>query len=261
MLRRAPDRASSSLPPVAEATRAVTLGLAAVALALAVAYAVLPAQRAWLASSNGLTDLATAVLFSLTAAAGWWAIRRTPDAARWSHLLPLAAVLGFLDEAHYGAGILGFDLPQVGPITVDGASSLLAVAEHVASTRLGLGPWDLAASAALLAALAAFVLARRRRAPRAAAWLIDRPPAVHLAAAATLVTGACALNLIAGSGVLRFTEEWLEFCAAALLCRGVLLILRHGPEAMGWRQRLRPWLDADGPHRVLGSAGPASPGR
>jgi hypothetical protein len=245
---------------VAEATRAVTIGLAAAAAGLAVAFAALPSQRAWLAAGNGLPDLATAVLLLLTAAIGWWAIRRTPGAPRWSHLLPLAAVVGFLDEVHYGAGALGFDLPQVGPVTLDGVSSLLAVGEHVASTRLGLGPMDLAAAAALLAAVAAFLLARRRRAARAVAWLVDRPPAVHLLAAATLVTGASILDLVAGSQVLRFVEEWLEFVAASLLCRGVLLILRHGPEVMGWRQRLRPWLDGD-PQRTPGAVRAVRPGR
>jgi hypothetical protein len=261
MLRRAPDRASSPLPLVAEATRAVTVGLAAAASGLAVAYAALPSLRAWLAAGNGLTDLATAVLLVPTAATGWWAIRRTPGAARWSHLLPLAAVLGFLDEVHYGAGVFGFDMPQVGPVTVDGASSLLAVAEHVASTRLGLGPMDLAAAAALLAAVTAFLLARRRRAARAVAWLVDRPPAVHLLAAATLVTGASILDLVAGSGILPFAEEWLEFGAASLLCRGALLILRHGPAVVGWRQRLRPWLDGEGPQRTPGSVRAGRPGR
>ncbi len=261
MLRRAPERAYSPLPPVAEATRAVTIGLAAAASGLAAAYGALPSQRAWLAAGNGLTDFATAVLLLITATLGWWAIRRTPGAARWSHLLPLAAVLGFLDEVHYGAGVFGFSMPRVGSVTVDGASSLLAAGEHIASTRLGLGPMDLAAAAGLLVAVAAFVLARRRRAARALAWLVDRPPAVHLLAAGTLVTGASILNLVAGSGVLRFVEEWLEFIAAALLCRGVLLILRHGPEVVGWRQRLRPWLDGECPQRAPGPVRPGRPGR
>lgn len=261
MLRRAPERAYSPMPPVAEVTRAVTIGLAAAASGLAVAYAALPSQRAWLAAGNGLTDLATAVLLLLTAATGWWAIRRTPGAARWSHLLPLAAVLGFLDEVHYGAGVFGIDMPRVGPVTIDGASSLLAAGEHVASTLLGLGPMDLAAAAGLLAAVAAFVLARRRRAARAVAWLVDRPPAVHLLAAATLVTAASILELVAGSETLRFVEEWLEFGAASLLCRGVLLTLRHSPAAVAWRQRLRPWLDAEGPQRAPGSARAGRPGR
>ena len=80
MLRR-PHRASSPLPPVAEATRAVTLGLAAAASALALAYAVLPSQRAGLAAGNGLTDLATAVLLSLTV--GRRVVGHPPHPAPW----------------------------------------------------------------------------------------------------------------------------------------------------------------------------------
>jgi hypothetical protein len=261
MLRHAPERATSSLPPVAEATRAVTIGLAAAAWGLVAAYIALPAQRAWLAAGNGLVDFATAVLLFVTAALGWWAIRRTPGAARWCHLLPAAAVLGLLDEVHFGAGVFGFDLPQVGPVTVDGISALLAVARHVASTQLGLGPMDLAAAAALLAAVASFLLARRRRAARAVSWLADHPPAVHLLGAATLVTATSILDLVAGTGTVRFVEEWLEFAAASLLCRGVLLIPQHDPETVGWRQRLRPWLDGDTPQRTLGPMGPGRPGR
>jgi hypothetical protein len=261
MLRQAPERAYSPLPPVAEATRAVTVGLALAASGLAVAYAALPAQRAWLAAGSGLTDLATAVLLLIAAALGWWAIVRSPGAARWRHLLPAAAVLGFLDEVHFGAGVFGFELPRVGPVTVDGVSALLAVTRHVASTQLGLGPMDLAAATGLLAAVAAFVLARRRRAARAVSWLADHPPAVHLLAAAMLVTGTSILDLAAGTGTVRFVEEWLEFVAASLLCRGVLLVPRHDPEAVGWRQRLRPWLEGEGPQRTLGSGGSGGRGR
>lgn len=261
MLRHAPDRAPLPLPPVAEATRGVTLGLAAAASGLAVAYAALPAQRAWLAAGSGLIDFATAALLLSTAVLGCWAIRRTPGTARWRHLLPAAAVLGFLDEVHFGAGVFGFDLPRVGPVTVDGVSALLDVARHLAAAHFGLGPMDLAAAAALLAAVALFVLARERRAVRVVSWLADHPPAFHLLAAAVLVTGASILDLVAGTGAIRFAEEWLEFAAASLLCRGVLLIPRHDPEAVGWRHRLRPWLDGEGPQRTPGPVGPGRPGR
>lgn len=261
MLRHAPERAPSSLPPLAEATRAITIGLAAAAWGLVATYVAVPAQRAWLSQGNGLTDLATAVLLLATAPLGWWAIRRTPGTPRWCHLLPAAAVLGFLDEVHFGAGILGFDLPQVGPVTFDGLSALLPVARHVASTQLGLGALDLAAAAALLAGVAFFVLARQRRAARTVSWLADRPPAVHLLGAACLVTATSVLDLVAGEGVVRFVEEWLEFAAASVLCRGVLLILRHGPAVVGWRQRMRPWLDGDGPQRAPGPVRPGRPGR
>ena len=122
MLRRAPERAYSPLPLVAEATLAVTVGLAAAASGLAVAYAAFPSQRAWLAAGNGLTDFATAVLLLLTAGCRLVGHPSHPEVtARWRHLLPLAALLGFLDEVHYGAGFFGFDLPRVGPVTVDGA--------------------------------------------------------------------------------------------------------------------------------------------
>jgi len=218
-----------------------------------------PEVCAWgrrLAADNGLTDLATAVLFAATLAAAWWAIRRTPGAARWCRLLPLAALLGFLDEVHFGAGLFGFDFPQVGPVRVDGFSGLLAAGQHLAENQLGLSPLDLAAGAALVAAVGAFVLARRQRAARAVAWLTDHPPAVHLLASASLATLAVALDLFAGSGLLRFVEEWLEFVAAALLFRGTLLILRHEPPALGWRQRLRPWLDGDTAPRAVPSAAP-----
>jgi hypothetical protein len=253
MPQRAPDRASSPLPPVAEATRAATIGLAGAALGLVAAYAALPGQRAWLAAGNGLTDSATAVLLLLTAAVGWWVIRRTPGVARWCHLLPVAALLGFLDEVHYGVGLLGFELPRVGRVTVDGVSSILAVTQDVAERQLGLSPLDMAAGAALAAAVLAFVLARHHRAARAAAWLADRPPAVHLLGAAILIMPAVALDLVGGTGVVRFAEEWAEFTAAAILFRGTLLIPRHDPEAVGWRQRLRPWLDGDAPQRAMPS--------
>jgi hypothetical protein len=260
MSLRAPDRASPPLPPVAEATRAATVGLAAAALGLGAVYAAFPAQRAWLAAGNGLTDLATAVLLAVTVVAGWWAIRRTPEAARGCHLLPVAALLGLLDEVHYGAGVLGFQLPQVGSVTLDGVSSLLSVAQHVAEEQLGLGPLDLAAGAALAAAVLAFVLARRRRAARASAWLADHPPAVHLLGAVTLVIGPMILDLIAGTGIVRFVEEWLEFVAAAVLFRGALLIPQHDPETVGWRQRMRPWLDGDAPKRATPAGAPWRPG-
>ena len=256
----APDRASSPLPPVAEATRAATIGLTVAALGLVVAYVAFPGQRAWLAANNGLTDFASAVLLLLTAAAGWWAIRRTPGAGRWCHLLPVAALLGFLDEVHYGATLLGLELPRVGPVTVDGVSSILAVAQQVAESPLGLRPLDMAAGAALAAAVLAFVLARRHRAARAGAWLADHPPAVHLLGAALLIMAAVILDLFSGTGVIRFAEEWSEFTAAAVLLRGVLLIPQHDPEAVGWRQRLRPWLDGDAPQRALPSGTPWKPG-
>ena len=259
MLTRAPDRASSPVPPVAEATRAATIGLAAAAFGLAVAYAAVPSQRAWLAADNGLTDFATAVLLAVTVPLACWAIRRTPSAARWCRLLPLAALLGLLEEAHFGAGLLGFNLPQVGPVSVDGFSGLLAAGQHLAETQLGLSPLDMAAGAALVAAVGAFVLARRRRAPRAVAWLTDRSSAVHLLTSASLTTLAVALDLFADTGLLDFVEEWLEFAAAALLFRGALLIPRHEPQAQGWRQRLRPWLDGDPPQRALPSASPRRP--
>ena len=259
MTNRAPSGVPSPLPPVVETTRAATIGLAAVALGLAVAYAVVPAQRSWLAAPNGVVDLSTAVLLVLTVIAGLWAVRRTPGAARWCRLLPAAALLGFLDEVHFGASLLGLDLPRVGPVALDGLSALPAAGQHLAETRLGLSPLDLAAGAILAAAVGAFVMARRRRAARASAWLEDRPPAVHLVAATALVTAAMTLDLFAGSGPLLFVEEWLEFVAAALLLRGTLLIPRHPPEALGWRQRLRPWLDVDTPQRAMPSGAPWKP--
>ena len=245
MLSRAPSRASPTLPPVAEAARASTFGMGAVALALAAAYAALPAHREWLAAGNGLTDASTAVLLLLTVGAGWWVLRRTPDAPRWCRLLPVAAILGFLDEVHYGSGVFDFDLPRLGGVPLDGLPSLLAAAHRIAEDPLGLGPLDLAAAAAVVAALAAFLLARRRRAARVAEWLRDRPAAIHLLAAAALVTVAAILDVFGSGGVAAFAEEWLEFVAAAVLFRGVVLIPRSRPEATGWRQRLRPWLDRD----------------
>lgn len=254
MLATAPDRASSPLPPVAEATRAATIGLAAAALGFAAAYVALPAQRSWFSAENGLVDLATAVLLALVALAGVWAIRRTPGVARWSRLLPAAALLGLMDEVHFGASLFGFQMPRVGPVTVDGLSALLAAGQHLAETQLGLGPLDLAAGAALVAAVGAFVLARRRRAARATSWLADHPPALHLLASAALVILALAIDLFFEAGALRFTEEWLEFGAAAALLRGALLIPRHNPQVLGWRQRLRPWLESESPRRAVPAA-------
>ena len=260
MTSLAPRGGPSPLPPVAEATRAATYGLAAAALGLAVAYAVAPGHRQWLSAPNGLTDLATAVLLAATVLVGIWALRRTPGDARWRRLLPLAALLGLLDELHLGTSLVHFDLPRIGPVTLDGISALFAAVQHVAETQLGLGPLDLVAGSALLAAVAAYLLARHRRAPRAAAWLVDHPPAVHLLVAVFLVTLAVALDLLAGEGVAGFVEEWLEFAAAGLVARGTLLIPRREPEALGWRQRLRPWLAVDSPQRAMPSGAPRRPG-
>ena len=99
---------------------------------------------------------------------------RAPPAGATSCRWP--PLLGFLDEVHYGAGLLGFELPRVGSVTVDGASSLLAVAQHVAETHWGSARWTWRRPRRWLAAVAAFVLARRRRAARAAAWLARSPP-------------------------------------------------------------------------------------
>jgi hypothetical protein len=259
MPTRAPRRGPSPLPPVAEATRAATVVLGAAAVAFAAAYAALPRHREWMASSNGLVDLSTAVLLALTFLVGIWALRRTPGADRWHRLLPAAAMLGLLDEIHFGASLFGFGMPRVGPVTVDGLSALFAVGQHIGETQLGLSPLDLAAAAAVVAACGAFLMARRRRAARAAAWLADRPPAAHLLVSVTLVTAAVACDVFAGSGPMVFVEEWLEFVAGAFLLRGTLLIPRHKNEALGWRQRLRPWLDDNTPQRAMPSAGPRRP--
>jgi hypothetical protein len=254
MPARAPEGASSRLPPTAEATRAATAVLGAAVAGLAAAYALLPAQRDWLIARNGLTDSATTLLLAAASAAGWWAIRRTPGEA-WRHLLPLAALLALADEVRLGTGLFGFHPPRVGPVTIDGVSSLFAVGRHLASTRLGLGPADLGGAAALLAAVGAVIMARRRRAARAAAWLADRPAAVHLLVASVLATAAIGLQLLAGGRSWSFVEEWLEFSSGALLLRGALVIAQRDPRAVGWRQRLRPWLEADsGPRAMPASA-------
>ena len=254
MMISAPDRGFSPLPPVAEATRAASTGLLVVALGLAVAYGAAPSQRPWLAADNGLTDAATAVVLAVTVVVGCWAIHRIPRAGAWRWLLPTTALLGFVDEVYSGGSFLGIRAPRLGSVTVDGIPALLAAGQDLAQTRLGLSPLDLAAAAALAAALGAFVLARRRRATRAAAWLADRPPAVHLVAAGTLAMAAVALDLFGELAVLRFMEEWLELAAAALLFRGSLLIPRREPQALGWRQRLRPWLENDRARQVMPSA-------
>jgi hypothetical protein len=260
MSNRAPRRASEPLPPVAEATRAATIGLGAVAAGLVVAYAAWPRQRAWLAAGNGLVDAATALALLAALIIALWAIHRTPGAARWCRLLPVAALLGLLDEVHLAAGLLHFSLPTLGPVTIDGFSALVAAGQHVATTQLGLSPVDLAAASAVVIAAAAFMLARRRRATRAAAWLADHTPALHLLAAAALAAAAVALDVLAATQLADFAEEWLEFAAAALLLRGALLIPRHNPAAAGWRQRLRPWLDGETPQRAMPSAGSRRPG-
>jgi len=255
MTMTAPHRGPSPLPPVAEATRGATIGLSAGAAGLAAAYAALPAQRAWLSSDHGLVDLATAVLLLVTLVVGWWGLRRTPTPDRWCRLLPLVALMGLLDELQFGSGLLGFGLPEVGPVTLDGLSSLLAAGEHLASTYLGLGPLDLAAGAGLAVALAAFLLARNHRAQRIASWLVDHPPVFHLLVSAGLVTAALALDLLGTGEEARFVEEWLEFAAAAVLLRGTLLIPGREPQALGWRQRLRPWLESDAPARSAPPSG------
>jgi len=260
MFNRAPSRAPKPLPPVAEATRAATAGLAAVAAGLVVAYAALPRQRSWLAAGNGLTDAATALVLLAALIAALWAIRRTPGAARWCRLIPIAALLGLLDETHAAAGLLHFTLPALGPVTIDGVSALFAAGQHIATAELGLSPLDLAAGAAVVIAAAAFLLARRRRATRAAAWLADHPSALHLLAASALASVAVVLDVLTAAQPAGFVEEWLEFVAGALLLRGALLILRQDPAAAGWRQRLRPWLDGGTSPRAMPSAGSRRPG-
>jgi len=251
MLTRAPERVPSPVPPVAEATRAATIGLALAAIALVACYAALPGARAWLEGEGGLTDLATPVLLVIAAMAAWWGIRHTPGAPGACWLLPAAALLGALDEVHYGTGFLGYHPPQVGPVAIDGFTALLAAGKHLAATQLGLSTLDLAAAAALVAAGAAFLMARERRAPRALAWLADHPPAVHLLAAGVLVLAATGLDLFAVGSIPAFIEEWLEFVAAGLLVRGALLIPRRDPAVSGWRHRLRPWLEGEAPQRAL----------
>jgi hypothetical protein len=251
MLPHPAEPPPAPVPPVAELSRGATVALGMVAAGFVAAYAVLPGQRAWLAAGGGLVDLVTPFVLALAVVAAAWGVRHTPGARRSSWPLVLGGILGFLDEIHYASGILGYQPPQVGPVTVDGSSAALDAARYYATTTLGLGTLDMVAALLVVLAGAAFLASRERRAARALTWLADHPPMIHLGIAVILVAVATGLDLFAKGVTLGFVEEWLEFVAAGVLLRGALLVSHRDPQVWGWRHRIRPWLEGEAPQRAL----------
>jgi hypothetical protein len=205
---------------------------AAALVGLAIAFADKDAVAALIAE-GGPVEMATAVLFLVTAVLAAWARFSGRDGGAFAVMLALLAFAAFLDEVGLAAGGLGLDVPTVLGVKLDGLHDILAVLRNALDVLPG--PVTLLLPVALgLIGGAGFVLLRALTRRSATIRTMVADPAMPLVLLALgLGFGAQLLDIrylrLGAAGTVL--EEVLELAAAAVLVATGWQLVRRRPAA------------------------------
>ncbi len=194
---------------------AVAIGVAVAVAVYAISFAIAPSVRRRLAVEDGIIETTTAVVFLAAAIVGVIGMRRSlAHRAHW--LIPLAGLLGFLDEMRFGARAFDITLPSVSGIEIDNLHAMLLVADHRASA-LGLSHGRIALLAGVAALGAIGFLLRGRKLQRIPHWLAGHCPVSLMLGALALLAAGFGFDQLGSTPALLFAEESCEFAASGLV--------------------------------------------
>jgi len=232
--------------PVADVTAAFSSVFVALSAALAVTYVTAPELRLWLGGRRGLVDWITLVALVAAFGVGIWAMRRSPTDAGFPLVIPIVAAWGVVDELRYFTGAVGLHGLSASGIQIralDDVGSWLSVV----SARLGpTWPYATIVLCAIASATLLAILRTRRWAERLVLVTEPRVVAYLLASVGTTIAAPLAGLYGTGSGVV-FASGLLEMTGATLLVVAGLAAGDHRRIVAGWRRRLWPWLNEEGP--------------
>ncbi len=253
---RPPVRGGKSLIPVADVTNAFTSVFAAVAIALAAAYLMVPDIREWLGSRDGLIAWATTATLVMATGIGIWAYRRSATDSSFRLVIPLTGGFLLMQAFRFGADEIGFGLPTITGVEIGSLVDLREVVS-INAERLGLGFTTgllvLTVTAALTAGAA--IWARHWALNRV---LVTETPVVMWFVASVGTNAAIPVLGFFGEG----TGAWFTTAMTGLSAAGFLVIAGlaagdHRRTAAGWRRRISPWLTNETPLAAL----PSDPGQ
>jgi len=197
-------------------------------------YALIPAARTGLTEEDRFLESLTALVFAAGGLAGFVAFARRRGAAWWTLSIPVVCCMGFLDEVSFGQRLLGFEVPVLRRMPVDGLHDLFTIGYGVFETdnprykalyvlvpvvSLIVGIGLLRSSAGLRAAVG-----------RVRGWLAAQPPYPFIVPALLFLFLALVLDLdLLERAWLVFVEELLELNVAVALLFGGLSIATGRP--------------------------------
>lgn len=227
--------------PVADVTAAFASVFAAVTLAIAAAYASMPAVRSWLGSEYGLVAWFARGAFAGALIVGVWAARRSPSDSNLRWVIPTVAAVGLLDAVHYGLGLLGIHPFDIGGVAVSSIDDLANGLGQWAA-ELGIGP-GLGAVGLIAIAIAGFTLARRARSWAAGRVMLTEPRVLdYLALAGCSIAATPVIGLFGVNEGVGFASRLTMMSASTLLVVAALAAGDHRRTVAGYRGRIRPWL-------------------
>ncbi len=228
--------------PVADVTAAFASVFAALSLAIAAAYASVPALRSWLGSEYGLVAWFTRGAFTGAVIVGVWAARRSPSDSNLRWVIPTVAAWGLLDATHYGLGLIGTHPLEIGGVAVTSTNSLADGLGRWAA-ELGIGP-GLAASGLIAIVVLGYSLARRARSWASGRVMLTEPRVLdYLALAGCCIVATPIIGLFGVVEAVGFASRLTMMSGATLLVVAALAAGDHRRTVAGWRGRIRPWLD------------------
>ncbi|MCJ7725009.1 MAG: hypothetical protein MUP76_01270 [Acidimicrobiia bacterium] len=191
---------------------AVAIGLAVAVAVYAAAFVAVPSARHRLAIEDGIIETTTALVFMGSAVFGTIGMltgRHRP--VYW--VIPVAGLLGFLDEMRFGGRIFGYSLPGIDGREIDSLHDLLAAAMQV----LGVTRTHLAVIAAVAGAAGVGLLLTGRRLRRLPAWVATHRPLALMAGALAMLAVGFAFDQLGSTTAALFAEETSEFAASGLV--------------------------------------------
>lgn len=251
-LTSGPRRRATHAPlPLSDVTAAFTSVFAAVAIALAATYAVVPDLRSWLSGRGGLLDWLTLASLISAATVGVWAVRRSSSESLFPLVTPAIAVWGILDELRYLTGLVGSPSFHLGEVPVRSYDDLAAVVASWAS-QAGLDWRHGLIVLAAIGTITALALVRSQRWAEGRVLVTEHRVVTFIVLSVATTAATPAIGLFGGGTTAVFAAGLLEMIGATLLVVAGLAAADHRRTVAGWRRRLMPWLAEEGSLSSLG---------
>lgn len=236
-------RRSAGTPvPVADVTSGLASAFGALALALACAYLTTPVVRPWLAADSGLVAWFTRVAWIAALVVGVWASRRSLPGFHFHRVIPALALWGLADAARYGLPVFDATAPTLGGVPLSSLAGLVNGAGHWAAGA-GLSP-GLGIAAIAIVAFGGYAARQRARVWAAGRVMATEPRVVdYLVLSVVSLAAAPAIGLLGTGEAIAFAARLATMTAATVLVVAGLAAGDHRRTVVGWRGRIRPWLD------------------
>lgn len=237
--------------PVADLTSAFTSVFAAVAIALATAYVLVPDLHNWLAGRGGLVDWLALVSLAGALVVGLWALKRSSSESGFRFVIPAVAAWGLLDEVRYFTSLIGSPSVNVDGVQVRSFDDLQTV---LAQWGSGMGAdWRHGLLAlTVVAALTLAAIGRARGWAHRRVLVTEHRVVTFLVIAIAFTVAAPLVGLFDPGDAAVFTGGLFEMVGATLLVVSGLAAADHRRTIAGWRRRLNPWMAEEGTLTSLG---------